>query len=576
MGPCRIMIGRMECPCTGGRAASEYSEALPPHVCEVCKHAMSDHDAYGEAAGKTKGRYWWTQNPAHCPRRDTVQKLAQLLDQFKVIHVRGTPASGKTTLAHLLHEFYLVNNQDALYISGWEPSLPTSKNFVPEDERDSDKKVDTNNIFDQNMVYIVDEAQSSYSDKLFWFAILKSLSRSTSPLRICLFSSYGSPSSGSDVRANRTPVNFGPEQRVSISVSLMDNSPPICLFYSPEEFDDTVQRLSDTRKVKFPLDEDARQFLFDLTNGHPGAVDGLFERIYKLTIESQFYETDVRHLDFRLITKDLVVKSLEDEPKVIASLVGSSFGRSLPSRKCLTNPTIKTLRTAQENGFVELDLQDEGIEICYQNGWLHAEEDKITGRVVCVFPSRVHEKYIEFELGNMAPRPFPFHKYPSIEALGRATIENFSRQNLKHCMDGKLVTAAKLRPHEATYQDEFYRSFTTLLGCGIPITSEWAQGEGRIDFRIIQPGWGFELLREGSRLDEHCARFEPRGTYSSYINAGLITDWLILDCRISSPKSYGKNAKLWRVVFTNDYTSVKVLNHLNATVFESTIMDDPR
>ena len=88
-------------------------------------------------------------------------------------------------------------------------------------------------------------------------------------------------------------------------------------------------------------------------------------------------------------------------------------------------------------------------------------------------------------------------------------------------------------------QDEWYRGFNSLLGHGFAISSEWSQlGNGRIDFRIIGPKWGIELLRDGDRLAEHCNRFLDKGAYHQWIVDGSMKDWIILDCRHSRPQKY--------------------------------------
>ena len=58
-------------------------------------------------------------NPHICPRTDTVKKLAALLDEKRVVHVRGTPSSGKTTLAILLWEYYHKRRERVVFFDGW-------------------------------------------------------------------------------------------------------------------------------------------------------------------------------------------------------------------------------------------------------------------------------------------------------------------------------------------------------------------------------------------------------------------------------------------------------------------------
>lgn len=96
-------------------------------------------------------------------------------------------------------------------------------------------------------------------------------------------------------------------------------------------------------------------------------------------------------------------------------------------------------------------------------------------------------------------------------------------------------------PPEACFQDEFYRCFWSVLGPGIGVSSEWSgTGKGRIDFHIQEPGWGFELLKDGDRIGQHCDRFDPNGTYYPWIQNDKLKDWLILDCRHTYPRTICK------------------------------------
>lgn len=122
------------------------------------------------------------------------------------------------------------------------------------------------------------------------------------------------------------------------------------------------------------------------------------------------------------------------------------------------------------------------------------------------------------------------------------------------------------------------RTFNSLAGRGVVFSSEWAfAGEGCVDFRIKEPGWEVEILRDGDRLDEHCKRFLPEGSYNGWVSEGTLNDWLILDCRHTVPERYGivsassrktnandlsgiEGTKLWRVILKQDYSSAHILN----------------
>ncbi len=137
------------------------------------------------------------------------------------------------------------------------------------------------------------------------------------------------------------------------------------------------------------------------------------------------------------------------------------------------------------------------------------------------------------------PVPFPVERVSSLLNLCEAVLRRFSRKNLLFSLKGRLATSARLTPPEAQFQDEWYHAFNSLLGHGVAMSSEWSlYGDGRIDFRIVDPAWGIELLRDGDRLTEHCNRFLDKGTYYRWILNGSIKDWIILDCRHSNPQKY--------------------------------------
>jgi hypothetical protein len=104
-------------------------------------------------------------------------------------------------------------------------------------------------------------------------------------------------------------------------------------------------------------------------------------------------------------------------------------------------------------------------------------------------------------------------------------------------LKGKLSTAEKLRPIEAQYQDEFYRSFNAAVGRGVPIDSKWARIlDGRVDFWIPEKKWAVELLTDHDGIVEHCDRFNSLdGQYRPWIDSGKIEDWIIIDCAMSLP-----------------------------------------
>jgi hypothetical protein len=68
--------------------------------------------------------------------------------------------------------------------------------------------------------------------------------------------------------------------------------------------------------------------------------------------------------------------------------------RSFPSAKKLTVKAADVLRKVLLDGSILRNVEDEGIRLCYEEGWVHSEAtDAGAEDIVCVLPSKLHEKY---------------------------------------------------------------------------------------------------------------------------------------------------------------------------------------
>lgn len=133
-------------------------------------------------------------------------------------------------------------------------------------------------------------------------------------------------------------------------------------------------------------------------------------------------------------------------------------------------------------------------------------------------------------------KPFPVDKYPTVEKLCFSAIRAFKRSSLASSYRG-LGTSAIQKPLEAQYQDEVYRATYEILGKQIHLSSEWSSegSSGRVDFQVRSMKWAIECVREGDRLQQHVARFQPGGIYSRWIEDHSITQFIIIDFRTSMP-----------------------------------------
>jgi len=245
-----------------------------------------------------------TEDPHICPRERTVTELAAILDEVNIVHVRGTPASGKTYLSELLRHHYRNRGRRVSLIKEWEKlnhknpweSLVKLVEKWNEEVQDaptttsSQSEQDLSWVLTSNTVILVDEAQMTYNDSALWNTILKK--RQSSFLgynfRLCLFCSYGSPSAGPD-QTFFTPVRLSNQQCISLTPQSRQGSPPIGLFYDKEEFKDVASRsIPFEYRKRFTFDEGAQDYLFALSNGHPGAVESILNTLFQVRTKYDF------------------------------------------------------------------------------------------------------------------------------------------------------------------------------------------------------------------------------------------------------------------------------------------------
>ncbi|BCR86170.1 uncharacterized protein ACHE_30157S [Aspergillus chevalieri] len=292
----------------------------------------------------------------------------------------------------------------------------------------SQSEQDLSWVLTSDTVILVDEAQVTYNDAALWNTIIKERQSLTClyNFRLCLFCSYGSPRTGPD-QTFFTPVTLFDEQRISLTPQNQSCSPPIGLFYDKEEFKDVLSRLLTYKySERFTFDESAEDYIFALSNGHPGAVESIVNVLF------QNYRHDIKYETIRTLTEDHVIWFLEDTATVFDKLSRESVNRSFPHIKRCTSKILKILNTITEEGSIPFDINDADIKFCYQNGWIHRVA--LDGDNIAVLPSRLHEKYIEYSIGTMS-QPLPA-RFNSLTKLCKEILSKFSIMNLRHSAEG--------------------------------------------------------------------------------------------------------------------------------------------
>lgn len=134
------------------------------------------------------------------------------------------------------------------------------------------------NEANDDFIFILDEAQATYSDSFFWYSIIKDRLAAIKGPRFCLFTSYGSPSTGSpDYQEISTPPILRMEQRISLTAPHNHVGHGVSLFYRQDEFKDAVQKWVDN--TDHTIGEDVATYIFAQTNGHPGVAGAMLRYV---------------------------------------------------------------------------------------------------------------------------------------------------------------------------------------------------------------------------------------------------------------------------------------------------------
>lgn len=103
------------------------------------------------------------------------------------------------------------------------------------------------------------------------------------------------------------------------------------------------------------------------------------------------YRSEIKHEGIT-VEVDHIASLLDDEESSSDLLALTGFLRCFPPRNVGT-AAANVLRAVLANQNIPLDRDDKGTEICYKNGWLHAEPLGIDAQtIVCIFPTKLHLK----------------------------------------------------------------------------------------------------------------------------------------------------------------------------------------
>ncbi|KAF8418995.1 hypothetical protein EV426DRAFT_720268 [Tirmania nivea] len=511
---------------TVSTSGGQLQQNLPPETAGVGTSADDFDPAY--QAPTFTAAVAASFGPQFCARENTVRMLAEKVDEMRVVHIRGTPGSGKSALLRLLQLYMRRQNRQVVrlchwplksemeQIGGWNTYL-IKKCQIPKEVLD---------IFMAPVVVLIDEAQSTYWDTDFWNDGLKAAIDRKNGMTFVLASSYGSPS-GSQLVANvpphvgyhLTPVQFAEAHMVGLKPD--ERGGTLGVFFSETEFDDL---LSTDPSMK--LGEDVKELIYRLTGGHSGATVDVLSYVKRSPEVRQLLNTTTIELS-------IVDQLFIDYPRLCAMIEQSPFRIGLPPSKHLKQSRIGDLLaqgTISEALTADMTAVDaETLNLCYVNGWLQAESNGDT--VFYVFPTILHRWFCYYHLiPKQPPSNFP---YMNLQDLAFAVLRAFSSTNLQSYWKGIGTGGIRKNP-DALYHAEFFRCIHKLTNGGVIASLESSHSQNGlkcIDFMVTGKAWGIEALRKGDGVMGHYGRFQVGGAYAKF----NLEQFILLDFRTSKP-----------------------------------------
>ncbi|KAF8246466.1 hypothetical protein K440DRAFT_651029 [Wilcoxina mikolae CBS 423.85] len=514
------------------------------------------------------GRCTITLGPYQCPCPDGLfpllnngasisQQAQQKFKKYSFVIVRGTPASGKTTICRLICNTLLRENRLPVYLlTGWpEKDVKEAGNW--ERYLTEQTGVHGRTWLGYSAYLLLDEAQEANWDTALWTGFFKSLGTPGGPY-VITFSSYGSPGGGyqgldeSKARYIKTPQLVSTEQRISLVAAPVPESSGL---------------QSSLGHLEFP--EDLRNTLFEITQGHVGAISSIVSMMLKRCPVLEPVLRQSRPLDL-----DSVNRLLLNSPMTLfQSLKGEKFARGLPSKRILAqldcSSVLKAMVASGGPSTAEVfkDFSVQSVERLVENGWVHTEV--VNDEIVYYFASPLHFWFCSMVLVPPTSSGLAMSlPYGNVLDLSIAVIRGFSPSLLSEPRRSHDPATA---PYEDAYQKEFYRNVLPLLDGPLFVSPEYmTKRGGKIDLHICGQHWAIELVGSSDKLEERCSRFKSGDVYHSMVQSGQVKQYVVLDFTTELPRTALSNVGqvLYHVLLEENFRKESIIQGSDFSVVE--------
>lgn len=217
-----------------------------------------------------------------CRRDQLVESIFDRMMHYRILHIRGTPASGKTVLLQLLryHIKSIKPDWNVSVVVDWPSTLDNDDSgTITHLERVLNLRRD-DFLAAQDTVLLLDEAQTTYKNRYFWNMFLKSIER-ISGVYVVLFSSYGSPKRQPVDLIGLTPPVLTADQRIGLQIDENQGFPPAGLLLTITEAESIMSLASSAHQDHPQFSHGLLHWVYALTAGHVGAFVGILDMIIR-------------------------------------------------------------------------------------------------------------------------------------------------------------------------------------------------------------------------------------------------------------------------------------------------------
>jgi hypothetical protein len=454
-----------------------------------------------------------------------VGRIADTVDAFRSLLITSPSFTGKTSLANLVYNHWQRQGKHVYFISfsDLKPGEDLDDFFV------SNIGLPTRDIIRHDGYLIMDETQHIYSHPTFWGG----LKSGKQVCKVLAFGVFGLSTAGYD----RSPSQF--QQKW-----YYDN-----VKFTSEECKELVESFKQyyqpsAREILIPY---ILGDLFQFLNNHPGLVYLALHTLCYAFTRPPFNAQGVAGIRPLIAKGDLLFELFKARCFVM---------RYEKITQMLGAETDRIMHMLVMNDSIPLD---DGLLDIHRSGICIADRTertlKFSSEIMRVFYRDMYYKAI---YGVGGSNVISSWANETVFTLLKRILELFNPQVF-------VSTQARGRDgrrYERIYQDEFYRCCYLLAPSKChPDVGAIYGSRGFLDFYIDgEQQWGFELLRDGDKLQGHIDRFDlASGRYRDI----PLADYAVVDFYETDTDVDVCDDKYYKVVFSKDFKMIQ-LSHNGA------------